>query len=228
MSNKETAATSHTYLVHDEPHAEGAVSPPIYQTSLFTFKSYEEMEARFKGQSDRALYSRIDNPTVTALLQKLCLLEGGDKAIAFASGIAAFLLAAVIDVSGGLDKLLNAILSKTDSVISLTAASLASGATMVALTRHGGVTALIVGGLFQKAHREHNLAPANLSRSLEDSVTTLEPLMPRTVSAIFMTTTLGVPTLEYLPWTIFCMTGWMFSLLLAAFYQRTGFGLKPL
>ena len=69
MSDKETAATSHTYLVHDEAHAEGAVSPPIYQTSLFTFKSYEEMEARFKGQSDHALYSRIDNPMVTALLQ---------------------------------------------------------------------------------------------------------------------------------------------------------------
>jgi len=89
MSDKDTAETSHTFLVHDEQHAEGAVSPPIYQTSLFTFNSYEEMEARFKGQSDRALYSRIDNPTVSALLQKLCLLEGGDKALAFASGIAA-------------------------------------------------------------------------------------------------------------------------------------------
>ena len=52
--------------------------------------------------------------------------------------------------------------------------------------------------------------------------------MPWTVSAIFMATTLGVPTLEYLPWAIFCMTGWMFSLLLAAFYPLTGFGLKPL
>ena len=113
-------------------------------------------------------------------------------------------------------------------MISLIAASLASGATMVALTSHGGVTALIVGGLFQTAHREQNLAPENLSRSLEDSVTILEPLMPWTVSAIFMASALGVPTLEYLPWAIFCMTGWMFSLLLAAFYPRTGFGLKPL
>ena len=42
-------------------------------------------------------------------------------------------------------------------------------------------------------------------------MTILEPLMPWTVSAIFMATTLGVPTLEYLPWAIFCMTGWMFS-----------------
>ena len=142
--------------------------------------------------------------------------------------IAAFLLAAAMDVSGGLNKLLDAILSQANSITGLIAASLASGATMIALTSHGGVTALIVGGLFQTAYREQNLAPENLSRSLEDSVTILEPLMPWTVSAIFMATTLGVPTLEYLPWAIFCMTGWMFSLLLAAFYPRTGAGLKPL
>ena len=142
--------------------------------------------------------------------------------------IAAFLLAAAVDVSGGLNKLLNAILSKANSLTGLIAASLASGATMIALTSHGGVTALIAGGLFQTAYREQDLAPENLSRSLEDSVTILEPLMPWTVSAIFMATTLGVPTLEYLPWAIFCMTGWMFSLLLATFYPRTRFWLKPL
>lgn len=94
--------------------------------------------------------------------------------------------------------------------------------------RHGGVTALIVGGLFQDSYRERGLAPENLSRSLEDSVTILEPLMPWAVSAIFMATTLGVPTVEYMPWAVFCMTGWMFSLLLAALYTRTGFGLKSL
>ena len=142
--------------------------------------------------------------------------------------IAAFLLAAGMDVSGGLNKLLNAILSKANSVLSLIAATLASGATMIALSSHGGVTALIVGGLFQSAYKDQGLAPENLARSLEDSATITEPLMPWTVSALFMATTLGVPTLEYLPWAIFCMTGWMFSLLLAASYPRTGFGLKPL
>jgi NhaC family Na+:H+ antiporter len=52
--------------------------------------------------------------------------------------------------------------------------------------------------------------------------------MPWTVSAIFMATTLGVPTLEYAPWALFCMTGWIFSLLIAATFERTGFGLKLL
>lgn len=142
--------------------------------------------------------------------------------------IAAFLLAAGMDVSGGLDKLLQTMIERAHSVSGLVAATLASGATMIALTSHGGVTALIVGGLFQDGYRERGLAPENLSRSLEDSVTILEPLLPWTVSAIFMATTLGVPTLEYMPWAVFCMTGWMFSLLMASLYERTGFGMKAL
>jgi len=142
--------------------------------------------------------------------------------------LAAFLIAAGMDVSGGLDKLLHTMLQRARSIFGLIAATLASGATMIALTSHGGVTALIVGGLFQEAYHERGLAPENLSRSLEDSVTILEPLMPWTVSAIFMATTLGVPTIEYMPWAVFCMTGWMFSLLLAATFPRTGFGLKVL
>lgn len=142
--------------------------------------------------------------------------------------IAAFLIAAGMDISGALDKLLQSMLQRARSVFGLIAATMASGATMIALTSHGGVTALIVGGLFQDAYRERGLAPENLSRSLEDSVTILEPLMPWTVSAIFMAATLGVPTIEYMPWAVFCMTGWMFSLLLAATFPRTGFGLKPL
>ncbi len=142
--------------------------------------------------------------------------------------IAAFLLAAGMDVSGGLNKLLQTMIERARSVFGLVAATLASGATMIALTSHGGVTALIVGGLFQDGFRERGLAPENLSRSLEDSVTILEPLLPWTVSAIFMATTLGVPTLAYMPWAVFCMTGWMFSLLMASIYERTGFGLKAL
>jgi NhaC family Na+:H+ antiporter len=148
--------------------------------------------------------------------------------VALTTIIAAFLLAAGMDVSGGLDKLLRTMLARARTAFGLIVATMASGAVMIATTSHGGVTALIVGGLFQDAYREQGLAPENLSRSLEDSVTILEPLMPWTVSAIFMATTLGVPTIEYMPWAIFCMTGWMFSLLLAAAFPRTGFGLKTL
>jgi NhaC family Na+:H+ antiporter len=114
------------------------------------------------------------------------------------------------------------------SVFGLIAATMAAGASMIAMTSHGGVTALVIGGLFQKAYRERGLAPENLSRSLEDSITITEPLMPWTVSAVFMATTLGVPTLQYAPWAVFCYGGPIFSLTIAALYRWTGYGIRPL
>ncbi len=142
--------------------------------------------------------------------------------------LAAFLLAAGMDLSGALDRLLRSLLGRVRSTFGLIAATMASGTTMISLTSHGGVTALIVGGMFQKSYRDRDLAPVNLSRSLEDSVTIVEPLMPWTVSGIFMSTTLGVATLELLPWAVFCYGGPVFSLLWAAGFDRTGFGLKRL
>ncbi len=142
--------------------------------------------------------------------------------------LAAFLLAGGMDVSGALDLLIDRMLGAVRSVFGLIGATMASGATMIALTSHGGVTALVVGGLFQRAYRERGLAPENLSRSLEDSVTITEPLMPWTVSAMFMATTLGVPTVRYAPWAVFCYGGPIFSLLIAATWRWTGYGIRTL
>jgi NhaC family Na+:H+ antiporter len=139
--------------------------------------------------------------------------------------IAAFLLAAGMDVSGALDLLIQRLLRMVRGVFGLIAATMTAGATMIAMTSHGGVTALVIGNMFQKAYRERGLAPENLSRSLEDSVTITEPIMPWTVSAVFMATTLGVPTAAYAPWAVFCYGGPVFSLLIAVLYARTGAGI---
>jgi NhaC family Na+:H+ antiporter len=196
---------------------------------LHGFGGHDAILSAISGFRTGMAGSLSSGPLPSDMLQSL-LNRGGVNSMSstLIIIIAAFLIAAGMDVSGGLDKLLHAMLQRAKSVFGLIAATLASGATMIALTSHGGVTALIVGGLFQDAYKERHLAPENLSRSLEDSVTILEPLMPWTVSAIFMATTLGVPTIEYLPWAVFCMTGWMFSLLLAATFPYTGFGLKRL
>lgn len=139
---------------------------------------------------------------------------------------AAFLLAGAMSASGSLDLLVQRMLGAVRSVFGLIVATMAAGATTIALTSHGGVTALVIGGLFQGAYEEGGLAPVNLSRSLEDSVTITEPLMPWTVSAVFMAGTLGVTTVEYAPWALFCYGGPFFSLLIAATYERTGFGIR--
>lgn len=140
--------------------------------------------------------------------------------------IAAFLIAGAMDASGALELIIQRLLVGVRSTFGLVAATMTAGVTTVGLTSHAGVTALIIGSLFQDAYAERGLASVNLSRSLEDSVTLTEPLMPWTVSAVFMATTLGVSTVDYLPWAIFCFTGPLFSLLLAASFDRTGFGLS--
>jgi Na+:H+ antiporter, NhaC family len=138
----------------------------------------------------------------------------------------AFLLAGALDAAGALDLIIRRMLAAVHSVFGLIAATMAAGATMIGLTSHGGVTALVIGGLFQQAYRERGLAAVNLSRSLEDSVTITEPLMPWTVSAVFMATTLGVPTVAYAPWAVFCYGGPIFSLLIAGMYGYSGFGIR--
>ncbi len=137
--------------------------------------------------------------------------------------LAAFLLAGAMDASGSLDLLIGRMLAAVRGVGGLIAATMGSGATMIALTSHGGVTALVIGDLYQKAYAERGLAPENLSRAIEDSVTVTEPLMPWTVSAVYMATTLGVPTVSYAPWAVFCYGGPVFSLLIAALYPRSRF-----
>jgi len=78
-----------TVVAHDEPQLGDAVVPPIFQTSLFTFSSYEEMAETFAGRLSRPTYSRGLNPTVRAFERKIAELERTEDALGFASGMAA-------------------------------------------------------------------------------------------------------------------------------------------
>jgi cystathionine beta-lyase len=73
---------------HDERHY-GAVSLPIYQNSLFTFATVEDLEQAFTSIQDHYVYTRGKNPTVRILEAKLAELEGAEDCLAFSSGMAA-------------------------------------------------------------------------------------------------------------------------------------------
>jgi cystathionine beta-lyase/cystathionine gamma-synthase len=76
-------------VAHDQTNAFDAVVPPIVQTSLFTFSTYEEMVATYRGEINRPVYTRGLNPTVRAFEEMLAKLEGAEDALGFASGMAA-------------------------------------------------------------------------------------------------------------------------------------------
>lgn len=66
-----------------------AHATPIYATSTFGYDSAERGEQLFAGQQEGYFYSRLSNPTVQTLEQKLADLEGAAAAVAFSSGMAA-------------------------------------------------------------------------------------------------------------------------------------------
>lgn len=70
---------------------EGEHSEAIFPTSSFVFESAAEAAARFAGTEAGNIYSRFTNPTVRTFEERLAALEGGERCVAFASGMAAIM-----------------------------------------------------------------------------------------------------------------------------------------
>ena len=71
----------------------GARNTPIFQTTAYVFDDVDHAASLFNLQSFGYIYSRITNPTVAVLEERVASLEGGRGAVAAASGHAAQLLA---------------------------------------------------------------------------------------------------------------------------------------
>ncbi|KUM03563.1 O-succinylhomoserine sulfhydrylase [Chromobacterium subtsugae] len=67
----------------------GEHSQALYLTSSFTYESAAQAAAMFLGEVEGYTYSRFTNPTVAAFQQRLAAMEGGERAIATATGMAA-------------------------------------------------------------------------------------------------------------------------------------------
>lgn len=80
-----------TKQIHVGKHenSAGALTTPIYQTSTFEFDSVEQGGRRFAGQEGGYIYSRLANPTVNAVEEKVAALEGGEAALGTAAGMGA-------------------------------------------------------------------------------------------------------------------------------------------
>ena len=79
----------------------GSRAAPIYQTTSFVFKDTAQAAGLFTSGRAGYVYSRIANPTVAVLEERLAALEGGVGAVATASGMAAIHLAVMTLVGGG-------------------------------------------------------------------------------------------------------------------------------
>ncbi|HLR14989.1 MAG TPA: methionine gamma-lyase [Bacillota bacterium] len=81
-----------TSVIHDGYDAKemlGSLTTPLFQTSTYTFETAEQGERRFSGEEDGYIYSRLGNPTVAVLEERIASLENGERGLAFGSGMAA-------------------------------------------------------------------------------------------------------------------------------------------
>lgn len=99
MNSKDTKNSTHlndrfaSDVVHFDrhlPEVNGAIHYPVHPSTQYTFNSVEELINVFQGKTKgNSPYSRQGTPTTAALEAKLAHIEGGDAAVAFATGMAA-------------------------------------------------------------------------------------------------------------------------------------------
>ncbi|WP_295487475.1 methionine gamma-lyase [uncultured Pseudomonas sp.] len=88
-SDKPGFSTRAIHQGYDPQSHGGALVPPVYQTATYAFESVEYGAACFAGEQAGHVYSRISNPTLALLEQRMASLEGAEAGLALASGMGA-------------------------------------------------------------------------------------------------------------------------------------------
>ena len=79
----------------------GETSEALFLTSGYTYDSAEEVAARFAGEAQGMTYSRLQNPTVAMLEERIALMEGAEACRTQATGMAAMTTALLCQLSAG-------------------------------------------------------------------------------------------------------------------------------
>lgn len=114
---------------------------------------------------------------------------------------------------GIVQRLLQKIESLLKKVASVIAASAMTAIGINILIGEQYLSILLTGQAFQEPYEKVGLAGKNLSRVMEDAGTVVNPLVPWSVCGIFITTVLGVSTMEYLPFAFFCLVSPLLTVL---------------
>ena len=168
------------------------------------------------------LYEGFKSNTGIPLVDEL-LSRGGLTSMFDTIGlvICAFAFGGVMESSGMLARLTQALLSAAHSAGSLIAATLLTGVGLNILTSDQFLAVVLPARMYKGAYAAFGLHPKNLSRAIEDSGTLTSPLVPWNTCGAYMTSVLGVATLAYLP---FAFLNFLTPLISMA-YGFTGFSI---
>lgn len=138
--------------------------------------------------------------------------------------LCAFSFAGIFSKAGCIEIILERFITSIKSVGQLITATVGSTLFMSIVTGSSYLAILIPGEMFKDLYAKFGLEPKNLSRTLEDAGTCAVPLVPWAFAGTYMATTLGVPTVSYIPWAILCYSSMIFAII----YGFTGFGIAKI
>lgn len=138
--------------------------------------------------------------------------------------LCAFMFAGIYNKSGCIRVILTKIVESVSLTGNLIAATIGTVLFMSLVTGSSSLAILIPGEMFKDVYKKFNLAPCNLSRCLEDAGTCIVPIVPWAITGTYLSATLGVATVDYLPWAVLCYSGIIFALI----FGYTGFGIKKI
>ncbi len=125
----------------------------------------------------------------------------------------AYIFAGQMEYTGMLDKILDSLKNAfiKGKVGNLIFSTSITGIITGFVTGNSYLSIIVPGRIYQPVFNEYGIKRSVLSRTTEDSGTVIVPLVPWSAAGIYMATTLGVPTLSYLPWAIMCYSGFIIA-----------------
>ena len=172
-----------------------------------------------------ALFNGFQASTGNAAVDEL--LSGGGMANMLNTVwlvICAMCFGSVMERTELLERMVRGVLARARSARALIASTLVTAFGTNVVTADQYMSLVLPGKLYQPEYARRGLSPLNLSRALEDGGTITSPLVPWNTCAAFMAATLGVSTLDYLPFVFFNLVN--FGLAFVAAW--VGFRILPL
>lgn len=125
-----------------------------------------------------------------------------------------------MEVSGCLDRVVEQLSKIIKGAYSLIVVAFFTGATINGITSNGQFSILTTGQLFKENFKKKNIPLNVLSRTMENSMTLLECMLPWHVTAIYMASTLGVQTTDYIKYSYFNILGIIIFFIISYFVAK--------
>ncbi|MFN3753856.1 Na+/H+ antiporter NhaC [Flavobacterium sp.] len=198
----------------------GAVFALIFQPQIINHisgVSSMTFQSAYKGIMN-AITTEVVIPTDNKTLADLFVSGGMKKMLGTIWLIlCAMVFGGIMDAIGALTRISSALLSVAKSTFGLFASTVGSCLALNITASDQYLAIVVPGKMFSKAYQDKGLAPENLSRTLEDTGTVTSVLVPWNTCGAYQAGTLGVSTLDYLPYAFFNIISPFMTLLFAAF-----------